>query len=142
MIKQISVFIENKSGRMAEATRVIADAGVNVRALAVADTSDFGVLRLIADDPGKAIEALKSKGFTAMANDVLAVKVPDQPGGLAQLLESLSANGINVEYLYAFFEKTRENAVIILKVDDVEKTTGIFQKGGIVLISAEEISKV
>jgi len=139
MVKQISVFIENKSGRLAEATRIVGNAGVNVRALAVADTSDFGVLRFISDDTAKAVAALKEAGFTATATEVLAAEVPDRPGGLADMLELFSENGINVEYLYAFFKKSHENAVIIIKVEDREKTVELLNSKGIKLMSADEI---
>ncbi len=142
MVKQISVFIENKSGRMAEATRAISDAGVNIRALAVADTSELGVLRLICDDMDKALGALKDAGFTATANNVIAAQVPDRPGGLADLLEKLRDNGINVEYLYAYFTKTTDNAVVIIRVDDKEKTAETLEGGGIRLLSPEEVYSV
>ena len=139
MVKQISVFIENKSGRLAEATRAVGEAGVNIRALAVADTSDFGVLRFITDNTEKTVEALKSAGFTATATEVLAAEVPDRAGGLADMLELFSANGINVEYLYAFFKKSRENAVIILKVEDKQKTIDLLNSKNIRLMTSEEI---
>lgn len=142
MVKQISIFIENKSGRMAEATRVMAEAGVNIRALAVADTSEFGVLRLICDDVDKALNALKGEGFTATANNVLAAEVPDRPGGLAELLEKLRDNEINVEYLYAFFRTSKQNAVIIIRVDDREKTAKVLEEGGIKLLTPEEVYSV
>lgn len=139
MVKQISVFIENKSGRLADATRAVGEAGVNIRALAVADTSDFGVLRFIADDTAKAVEALKNAGFTATATEVFAAEVPDRPGGLAEMLDLFSNNGINVEYIYAFFKKTHENAVIILKVEDRQKALDLLNSKNIRLMTPEEI---
>lgn len=142
MVKQISVFIENKSGRLAEATRVIGNAGVNIRALSVADTSDFGVLRFIANDTDKALGALKDAGFTATATEVIAAEAPDTPGALAGLLEALSENEINVEYLYAFFRKSKENAVVILRVEDNEKALDLMRRGGIKVLQADEVYSV
>jgi hypothetical protein len=142
MVKQISVFIENKSGRLAEATRAIGDAGVNIRALSVADTSDFGVLRFIADDTDKALAALKGAGFTATATGVIAVESQDSPGALAELLEKLCAGEINVEDLYAFFRTSKENAVVILRVEDNEKTLELMRKGGIKVLQAEDVYSV
>jgi hypothetical protein len=142
MVKQISVFLENKSGRLAEITRIIGEAGVNIRALSVADTSDFGVLRFIASDTDTALAALKGAGFTATATRVVAAEVPDQAGGLASLLEVLSSNGVNVEYLYAFFKKTGQNAVVILRVEDRDKTLDLFEKNGIKVLTPEEVYSV
>ena len=104
-VEQISIFLENKSGRLAEVTRIIADAGVNIRSLSLADTTDFGVLRLIVDQTDRAQQILKANGFTGGKTDVLAVAVPDRPGGLAKILEVLDGEGINVEYMYAFVQR-------------------------------------
>lgn len=142
MVRQISVFLENKSGRLAEITRIIGEAGVNIRALSVADTSDFGVLRFIASDTDKALDALKAAGVTATATRVIAAEAPDRPGGLASLLQVLSDNGVNVEYLYAFFHKSGQNAVVILRVEDKEKTLDIFEKNGIKVLTPEEVYTV
>src|SRR5512136_1876896 len=102
MAKQISVFLENKSGRLAEVTRVLGDAGINIRALSLADTSDFGILRLIVNNCEKAREELKQRGFTVSKREVVAVEVPDRPGGLSQILQILDGAAINVDYMYAF----------------------------------------
>src|SRR5512142_2297213 len=98
-VEQISVFIENKSGRLAEIARLLGDAGVNIRALSLADTSDFGILRLIVNDREKAKTFLKEKGFTVSKTDVVAVEVPDRPGGLSSILQTLDSEKINVEYM-------------------------------------------
>jgi hypothetical protein len=142
MVKQISLFLENKSGRLAEATRAIGNAGVNIRALSVADTSDFGVLRFIADDTDKALSALKAAGFTAAATQVIAAQVPDRAGGLADLLDVLGAAGVNVEYMYAFFKKSHDDAVIILRVEDKDATVKALTDGGIRILSAQEVYSV
>jgi hypothetical protein len=120
-VEQISIFIENKSGRLAEVSRVLGESGVNIRALSLADTSDFGILRLIVNDREKAISVLKEKGFTVSKTEVVAVEVPDQPGGLASILQVLDKESINVEYMYAFVERCGDNAVIIFRFDEIEK---------------------
>lgn len=120
-VEQISIFIENKSGRLAEVSRILGDAGVNIRALSLADTTDFGILRLIVNDREKAIRILKDKGFTVNKTEVVAVEVPDQPGGLAKILQVLDTQSINVEYMYAFVERCGDNAVIIFRFDETEK---------------------
>ena len=120
-VEQISIFIENKSGRLAEVARILGEAGVNIRALSLADTSDFGILRLIVNDVEKAKTVLKEKGFTVSKTEVIAVEVPDRPGGLAAILQVLDTDRINVEYMYAFVERCGENAVIIFRFDETHK---------------------
>lgn len=120
-VEQISIFIENKFGRLAEVTRILGDAGVNIRTLSLADTSDFGILRLIVNDTEKARTVLKERGFTVSKTEVVAVEIPDRPGGLADILQVLDADGINVEYMYAFVERCGENAVMIFRFDETDK---------------------
>jgi hypothetical protein len=120
-VEQISIFIENKFGRLAEVTRVLGDAGINIRTLSLADTSDFGILRLIVNDAEKAKAVLKERGFTVSKTDVVAVEIPDRPGGLADILQVLDSDGINVEYMYAFVERCGENAVMIFRFDETDK---------------------
>ncbi|TGU72455.1 ACT domain-containing protein [Geomonas terrae] len=120
-VEQISIFIENKFGRLAEVTRILGDAGVNIRTLSLADTSDFGILRLIVNDTEKARTVLKERGFTVSKTEVVAVEIPDRPGGLADILQVLDADGINVEYMYAFVERCGENAVMIFRFDETQK---------------------
>ncbi|HOY65040.1 MAG TPA: ACT domain-containing protein [bacterium] len=139
MVKQISVFLENKYGRMAEATEAIGEAGVNIRALSVADTSDFGILRCIVNDTEKALKVLREKGFTASATPVVAAEAPDEPGGLARLLKIPRDNNVNVEYLYAFVTKSRDNAVVILRVDEYEKLISLLEKGGVKVLTEQEV---
>ena len=129
-VEQISIFIENKFGRLAEVTRVLGDAGINIRTLSLADTSDFGILRLIVNDAEKAKVVLKERGFTVSLTDVVAVEIPDRPGGLADILQVLDADGINVEYMYAFVERCGENAVMIFRFDETDKAiTTLLGKG-------------
>jgi len=134
-VQQISVFLENKSGRLAEVTEILGKGAVNLRAMTIADTADFGILRLIADDSKKALEVLEKGGFTAKVTTVLAVEVPDRPGGLAQVMRVFSENDVNIEYLYVSLERTKENAVIIFKVADIQKGTRVLEAHGFRLVS-------
>ena len=118
-IRQISVFLENVSGRLADVTRLLADNGINLRALTIADTTDFGILRIIADDTPKAVAVLKDSGFTVKITDVLAIEVPDSPGGLAGVMDLFRTKGVNIEYLYSSLEKNSSKVAIILKVEDL-----------------------
>jgi hypothetical protein len=118
-IKQISVFVENSSGRLAEITAVLAAAGINLRALTIADTADFGILRIIADDPDKALSVLQEKKYTARATEVIGVELEDKPGALARVLDIFSKTGVNIEYLYASLGQSHGNAVVIFKVQDM-----------------------
>ncbi len=118
LVRQLSVFVENRSGRLAAATTALADHGVNIVALSLADTADFGILRLIVSDAETARGALKEAGFTVVMNDVLAVEVEDRPGGLASLLSALDEGGINVEYMYAFSSLKVRRAALIFRFED------------------------
>jgi|UniRef100_A0A7C3WSN4 hypothetical protein len=141
-VEQISVFLENKAGRLAEVTRVLGEAGVNIRALSLADTTDFGILRLIVDKTEVAREVLKSKGFTVGKTDVVAIEVPDRPGGLASVLAVLARAGINVEYMYAFVQHSGKNAVIIFRFDNLDEAINLLQKEGIHIYKGEEVYKL
>ena len=117
MIEQVSVFLENKAGRLAELTRALGDAGIDMHALMVADTEQFGVVRIICDTPAKAVSLLDGQGFSATLTPVIAVEIPDRPGGLADVLEALGKDNISVEYAYCFVEPSGAAAVDIFKVD-------------------------
>ena len=119
--KQISVFIENRSGRLAKITTSLGNVGVNIRAMSLADTSDFGILRLIVNDTNKAKETLQDHGFTVRVSEVTAVAIPDMPGALGNLLSIMEHAGLNVEYMYAFVEKNMDQAIIIFHFDDIDK---------------------
>jgi len=138
-VEQISIFIENKSGRLAEITRILGDAGVNIRALSLADTSDFGILRLIVNNVETAKSVLKEKGFTVSKTEVVAVEVPDRPGGLSSLLQTLDANQINVEYMYAFVERCGGNAVIIFRFDETDKAIVALSGSGFSVLEGARI---
>jgi len=137
--EQISVFLENKAGRLAEVTAILAEAGVNIRALAVADTSDFGVLRLIVDDNSKAVESLKNHGFTVGKTDVVAVEVEDRPGGLHRILGILHKAEINVEYMYAFVQHSGKNAVMIFRIDNIADAVKILQEHKVTVIDGNKV---
>lgn len=138
-VEQISIFLENQSGRLAEVTGILAEAGVNIRALSLADTSDFGVLRLLVDDNDKAKTALKEKGFTVGKTNVVAVAVPDQPGGLHNILAGLGKGGINVEYMYAFVRQSGQNAVMIFRFDNTDEALRVLGEAGISVLDGETL---
>ena len=138
-VEQISIFLENRAGRMAQITRILGEAGVNIRALSLADTSDFGILRLIVNDNEKAIKVLKEAGFTVSKTSVVAVEVPDHPGGLARILEVLKDNEINVEYMYAFVERKKDNAIIIFRFDDPDRAVTVLNKEGVRTIRGQDL---
>jgi hypothetical protein len=137
--QQISIFLENKAGRLAEVTGILAGAGVNIRALALADTSDFGVLRLIVDDNQKAENALKQGGFTVSKTDVVAVEVDDRPGGLHHILDLLQNAGINVEYMYAFVRHSGTNAVMIFRFDRPDEALKVLTGDGLQVIEGHRL---
>lgn len=137
--EQLSVFLENRAGRLAEVTRTLADAKINIRALSLADTSDFGILRMIVCDHEKAKLVLKEKGFTIGRTSVVAVEVPDTPGGLDSVLQLVSANGINVEYMYAFVQREAESAVMIFRFDKIDQAVEILSANKFVIIPAEKL---
>ncbi len=138
-VEQISVFLENKAGRLAEVADVLGREGINIRALSLADTTDFGILRLIVNDREKAKKALKEAGFTVGITQVIAVEVEDRPGGLARILKLLADEGINVEYMYAFVERSSGNAVLIFKFEDLDKAIEVLQSHGVRVIPGERV---
>lgn len=138
-LKQISVFLENKKGRLWEALNTLSEAKINIRALSIADTSEFGILRLIVPEPDKAKKALTKSNFTVRENDVIAVGVPDKPGGLAGVLAILNDKGINVEYLYAFVAKSGKKAVVVLRTENINSGIKALKEGGVTVLSPEEV---
>lgn len=138
-VEQIAVFLENKSGRLAEITAILAENGINIRALSVADTADFGILRLIVDKVEAAEQALRDNGFTVGKTTVLAVEVPDRTGGLATVLKSIKEAQLNVEYMYAFVNKTGENAVLIFRFEETERAIESLQKDGFTILKSEQL---
>ncbi len=138
MVEQVSVFLENKPGHLAQMARTLADADINMRALMVADTQDFGVARVICDRPRAAKAHLEGEGFGVSITSVVAVEMPDRPGGLADVLETLGAQGVNVEYAYAFVEPGAEAAVDIFKVDD-DRAAAVLEAAGLRVYVPEDL---
>jgi hypothetical protein len=138
-VEQISVFLENKAGRLAEVASILAEADINIRALSLADTSDFGVLRLIVNDNQKAADILKNRGFTIGKTDVVAVEVEDRPGGLCKILEILNSTQINVEYMYAFAPHSGDKAVMIFRFDHIDEAVKILSENGINVIDGSKV---
>jgi hypothetical protein len=138
-VEQISIFIENKSGRLAKISRILGESGINIRALSLADTSDFGILRLIVNDVEKAKSVLKECGFTVNKTEVVAVEVPDRPGGLSHILNVLDSGQINVEYMYAFGERSGGNAVIVFRFDDTDKAIETLTGSGVHILEGERL---
>jgi hypothetical protein len=138
-VEQISIFLENKPGALENVTRLLKDANINIRTLSLADTSDFGILRLIVNDVSTALKMLNDNGLRVSRTTVVAVEVPDRPGGLHSILEVLAKNGINVEYLYAFVEKSGENAVIIFRFDAPDNAIDVLLKNGFIVLPGEKL---
>ena len=138
-VEQISIFLENKPGALENVTRLLKEANINIRTLSLADTSDFGILRLIVNDVSTALKTLTDNGLRVSRTTVVAVEVPDRPGGLHSILEVLAKNGINVEYLYAFVEKSGENAVIIFRFDSPDNAIDVLLKNGFIVLPGEKL---
>lgn len=139
-IEQISVFIENETGGLADVVNVLARAAVDIRAMALADQTDFGIVRLIVDDADRAAFALKDAGFTVRRTPVVAVFVPDRPGGLATTLNAL--RGIAVEYMYAFVRKSGEQAVVVFRFDDPAGAVDVLRSAGATILGEDDVQRL
>ena len=137
-VQQLSVFVENKSGRLAEIAEIIAGAGADIRALTVADTSDFGILRLIVDKPQIAAQALRDADMTVSITSVIMMGLSDQPGAFAQAMRTLAENHVSVEYMYAFVSKDSGRASVIIRTDEVERGIEVLRAGGVTILSQED----
>lgn len=135
-IKQISVFLENTTGRMGDVTGVLAAADINIRAISIADTADFGILRLIVNKYGEAVTALSAAGFTTRISDVAAVEIDDVPGSLAKIMELFQKANVNIDYLYASLESKTGKAVVIFKMEDHEKGLALIKDHGLVTVES------
>lgn len=138
-VDQLSIFVENKPGKLLEALETLAEAQIDLRALSLADTADFGILRVIVDKPAHTLQILSDAGFLVKSNQVLAVVIGDRPGGLATVVRKLSEAGVNIEYTYAFVAHSKDNAYVILRVDNNETAAEILSKNDITLLTAKEL---
>jgi len=142
-IKQVSVFLENKSGRLAEVTRILGSNDIDITALTIADTAEFGILRLIVDKPDKAVEVLRKHNFSVDITEVIAIRVDNKPGGLSVALNHLQDNNIGIEYMYSYLGNTGDGkAIIIIRVEDTQSTVKILKDNGIDIVSADEIYNI
>lgn len=138
-IKQLSVFVENKDGRLAEITTIIAKAGIDIRALSIADTTDFGILRLVVDKPYEAEKILKTAGLTVSLTDVIAIGIPDRPGGFAETITAVANQAVAVEYMYAFISREQDRAYLIMRVADNETAIAALRAQGCDLLDGESV---
>ncbi|HHU63023.1 MAG TPA: ACT domain-containing protein [Clostridiales bacterium] len=139
-LKQISVFVENKVGRLAKVTKILGENGIDISALSIADTANFGILRMIVNDPDKALRVIKDAGLAAKTTEVLAVEVPDRPGGLVPVLEIFQKHNISIEYLYSFVKRTLDSAYILFKVDDIQRAAEALQRENINVLTEQEVN--
>jgi hypothetical protein len=135
-IKQISVFLENNAGRLGEVTRVLAEKGINIRAISIADTADFGILRLIVNNSDEGANVLTKAGFTARLSDVAAVEIEDSPGSLARVMELFQKTNVNIEYLYASLEGNAGKAVVVFKLEDHQRGLQIIKENGLATVES------
>jgi len=135
-VKQLSVFIENKAGRVSEVSDVLGAAGVNIRGFSVSDTADYGIVRLVVDDPDHGLEVLRTAGFAVKVNDVLCVELPDHPGGLASVLKIVSGAGVNVEYVYSLI-----GTFVVINVFDIDRAVSLLAGKPVRLVDQEEIAQ-
>lgn len=141
-IKQLSVFVENKEGKLREITDILAKAGIDIRALSIADTSEFGILRLIVRDPKKAKALLEKNGFVATINDVVGVEINDRPGGLAEIVRLFAERDINMEYMYAFLTRTENKAYLVVRVDDASEVENLLESEKIRILTPADIDNM
>ncbi|HHW03978.1 MAG TPA: ACT domain-containing protein [Thermoanaerobacterales bacterium] len=141
-VKQISVFLENKPGRLSEVTRVLSEKNIDISAISIADTTQFGILRMIVNKPEEAVAAIKEAGFPVSTTDVLAVEVADRPGGLNHALQVLRQADVSVEYLYSFIKRNEDKALILFRVEDPQKAVKALEAAGIKLYESNEIASL
>ena len=139
LVKQISVFVQNEPGRLSFITRLMGENQIDIRSISISDTVDFGILRVIVNDPEKCEQVLKQNGFTVSITNVIAVGIADEPGSLAKVFSLADENGVNIEYVYAFISHTTQDACIIMRVNNGEQAIKIFLENGVKVLSAEEV---
>jgi hypothetical protein len=139
-VRQISVFLENKPGRLAAVTGILKEKNIDISAISIADTTQFGILRMIVNRPEEAVAAIKEAGFPVSTTEVLAVEVADRPGGLNRALQVLQQAGVSIEYLYSFIKRSEDRALILFRVEDPDKAVKALNSAGIKMYSSEEIA--
>jgi hypothetical protein len=142
VIQQISVFIENKAGRLAKVAEVLKDNGINIRALTIADTSDFGILRMVVNKPQEAYDVLKKAGFTVKESGVIAIEMDDRPGVFFDIMSLCDRKSLNVEYAYSFVEQYSNKAVVFLRFENPDSAISVFKESGYRLLTDAEIRKL
>ena len=140
-VTQVSVFIENKPGHLQNVLKILSDAGINIITLTIAETSDFGILRLIVNDPDKARKSLHAAGITSSVTDVLAIEIDDRPGALFRAIDTFSKKKLNIEYMYAFTEKRGDRAVLIFRFDDIEAAKKALAEEGYQIVKKIDLIK-
>ncbi len=138
-ITQISIFLENRKGRLFDVCSLLGQKKINIRALNIAETEEFGILRIVVDKPAEAVKALKENGFVAHLTDIVAVEVADQPGGLADILKILNENNVNVEYMYGFVERSADKALLVFRFDDPDRAISVLNSNKIKIIGSKDI---
>ncbi|MDO5849398.1 MAG: acetolactate synthase [Methanobrevibacter sp.] len=138
-IKQLSIFLQNKEGSLYDALEILTNADINIKALSLADTSDFGILRIVVDDPEKGIEILKENNFLVKPTEIVAIEMDDSPGGLSSILGIIKKNNIDLEYLYAFTHNKADKAILLLHTDNLDELVSSLEKEDVVIVSPEEV---
>ncbi|HPY83406.1 MAG TPA: amino acid-binding protein [Ruminococcus flavefaciens] len=141
-VRQISVFVDNKPNQLTGVMKILKDSGINVRALSLADTKDFGILRMIVNDTDKACETLKAASYAVTVTEIVAISIPDTPGQLSRVLDILGAEGVNLEYLYAFLGTSDRAVSFVIRVDDNDNAAAALNKGGIIQLTENNISEM
>jgi len=141
-IKQISIFVENKPGRLLDVVEILGNSNIDIKAISLADSSDFGIVRLICENPESAYEVINNSGFTASLTEVLAIAISDKPGSLAKVLRALKESDVNIEYMYGFSAKTKDHAVMIIKVSNLEETIKCCISNNVQVLSENDISSI
>ncbi|MCR5601632.1 MAG: amino acid-binding protein [Ruminococcus sp.] len=141
-VRQISVFVDNRPNQLAGVMKLIKDSKINVRALSVADTKDFGILRMIANDTEKTVEILKAASYAVKVTEILAISIPDSPGQLSRVLDILGNKNVNIEYLYAFLGKSDRAVSFVIRVDDNANAAAALTEGGIIQLTENDIAEM
>ena len=141
-VRQISVFLDNKPNQLTGVMKLLKENNINIRALSIADTKDFGILRMIANDTDKAADILRKASYAVAATEIVAISIPDTPGQLSRVLDILGADNVNIEYLYAFLGKSDKSVSFVIRVDDNNNAASALEKGGIIQLTEHDIEKM